>query len=47
MIPKPAHLGPDYAAQFQDAAVAGAYHTRPPYPDVVIGPLEPVAIEPR
>ena len=30
--PRPAHLAPAYAAQFQDASVAAAYHTRPPYP---------------
>lgn len=32
MRPKPVHLGPQYAAQFQDAAVVAAYPTRPPYP---------------
>jgi SAM-dependent methyltransferase len=32
MEPKPAHLGPDYAAQFQDAAVVAAYGYRPAYP---------------
>jgi len=35
MEPKPAHLGPAYAAQFQDEAVAAAYPARPPYPDEV------------
>lgn len=30
--PKPKHLGPVYAAQFQDAAIVAAYPTRPPYP---------------
>lgn len=30
--PKPAHLAPEYAAQFQDAAIVAAYPTRPPYP---------------
>lgn len=33
MLPKPAHLGPEYAAQFADASVAAAYPNRPPYPD--------------
>ena len=32
MLPKPDHLGPEYAAQFSDRSVARAYHTRPPYP---------------
>lgn len=32
MKPKPRHLGPDYGAQFQDAAVATVYRKRPPYP---------------
>jgi SAM-dependent methyltransferase len=32
MRPKPVHLGPRYAAQFQDAAVVAAYPMRPPYP---------------
>ncbi|MEO7001306.1 MAG: class I SAM-dependent methyltransferase, partial [Ktedonobacterales bacterium] len=35
MEPKPAHLGPAYAAQFQDQAIAAAYPARPPYPDEV------------
>jgi SAM-dependent methyltransferase len=30
--PKPAHLAPHYAQQFEDAEVARHYHTRPPYP---------------
>ena len=33
MKPKPAHLGPEYAAQFEDKSVALAYFTRPSYPD--------------
>jgi len=33
--PKPAHLAPRYAQQFEDAEVARHYHTRPPYPDEV------------
>ncbi len=32
MIPKPKHLGPEYAAQFKDRSVVQAYHLRPPYP---------------
>ncbi len=32
MVPKPAHLAPEYGAQFQDAAIVAAYHHRPPYP---------------
>ena len=32
MKPKPRHLGPEYGAQFQDAAVASVYRKRPPYP---------------
>jgi SAM-dependent methyltransferase len=30
--PKPAHLAPHYAQQFEDREVARCYHTRPPYP---------------
>jgi SAM-dependent methyltransferase len=40
MIPKPAHLGPAYAAQFGDESVARAYHTRPPYPGELFERLE-------
>jgi SAM-dependent methyltransferase len=32
---KPAHLGPEYAAQFSDASVVTAYEHRPPYPPEV------------
>jgi SAM-dependent methyltransferase len=39
VIPKPAHLGPAYAAQFQDASVVAAYHLRPPYPAEVFAIL--------
>jgi ubiquinone/menaquinone biosynthesis C-methylase UbiE len=31
-IPKPAHLSPEFASQFQDPSVARAYMHRPPYP---------------
>jgi SAM-dependent methyltransferase len=47
-IPKPRHLGREYAEQFADPAVVAAYHHRPPYPaDVfrVLGDL--VAGQPR
>jgi SAM-dependent methyltransferase len=40
VIPKPAHLGPPYAAQFEDEAVARVYETRPPYPLQVFDLLE-------
>lgn len=33
MEPKPAHLGPAYAAQFGDPTVVANYRHRPPYPD--------------
>ena len=36
---KPAHLGPAYAAQFQDAAVVAAYPYRPAVPDAVLSVL--------
>lgn len=32
MLPKPDHLGSDYASQFSDTSVAAAYQYRPPYP---------------
>ena len=32
MLPKPKHLGPEYAAQFADRSVVAAYRHRPPYP---------------
>jgi SAM-dependent methyltransferase len=47
MQPKPAHLGPAYGAQFQDAAVADAYTYRPPYPDEVLDVLAGLLVEPR
>jgi SAM-dependent methyltransferase len=40
MIPKPAHLGREYGRQFEDEAVACAYHTRPPYPVELFDALE-------
>jgi ubiquinone/menaquinone biosynthesis C-methylase UbiE len=36
---KPAHLGPQYGAQFEDRSVVAAYRTRPPYPDGVFDVL--------
>ncbi len=46
-LPKPAHLGPEYAAQFGDAAVVAAYPARPPYPAAVFDLLERLVVEPR
>lgn len=40
MTAKPAHLSPEYAAQFADRAVVAAYATRPPYPGEVFEILE-------
>ncbi len=45
--PKPAHLGPAYAAQFQDAAIVAAYPARPPYPEAVFAALTSLIVEPR
>lgn len=45
--PQPAHLGPQYAAQFQDVAVACAYPARPPYPAEVFDRLRALLVEPR
>jgi len=39
MQPKPAHLAPEYGAQFRDHQVVRAYPTRPPYPEEVIDRL--------
>ncbi len=33
MLPKPKHLGVEYAVQFQDQSIVDAYQYRPPYPD--------------
>jgi ubiquinone/menaquinone biosynthesis C-methylase UbiE len=35
MLPKPKHLGPEYAAQLKDRSIVEAYHHRPPYPTEV------------
>ena len=32
MLPKPKHLGIEYASQFKDQSIADAYPNRPPYP---------------
>jgi ubiquinone/menaquinone biosynthesis C-methylase UbiE len=37
---KPAHLGPNYGAQFSDASIVSAYRFRPPYPAAVFAILE-------
>lgn len=39
MLPKPAHLAPEYGAQFRDRSVAAAYPRRPPYPAATFGAL--------
>lgn len=40
MDARPAGLDPKYGAQFEDASVARAYHTRPPYPPELFDTLE-------
>ncbi len=44
-LPKPAHLGPAYAAQFQDRSVVAAYHHRPPYPAAVFDILADLVVD--
>lgn len=39
MIPKPKHLGMEYAEQFKDSNIAEAYRYRPPYPAEVFSIL--------
>jgi SAM-dependent methyltransferase len=41
---KPAHLSPEYAAQFADRAVVAAYRARPPYPEEVFELLESLVL---
>ena len=36
MRSKPGGLGPEYAAQFDDATVVAAYGARPPYPEALV-----------
>jgi SAM-dependent methyltransferase len=43
-IPKPKHLGREYADQFGDAAVVAAYHHRPPYPTQVFPVLRDLVV---
>lgn len=43
MEPKPAHLGRDFADQFQDAGVVDAYEHRPPYPADLFAKLRELA----
>ena len=48
MQAKPAHLGPQYGAQFADPEVATAYDQRPPYPAEVFALLtDLIAATPR
>ncbi len=45
MLPKPAHLGSTYAAQFADLSVVAAYHLRPPYPGETFEVLDRLVID--
>jgi len=48
MLPKPAHLGVEYASRFQDASMVEAYKYRPPYPAEVFDILDSLITgEPR
>jgi SAM-dependent methyltransferase len=48
MMPKPKHLGPEYASQFADPAVVAAYHHRPPYAAAVFPRLRDLVVgQPR
>jgi SAM-dependent methyltransferase len=42
---KPKHLGCEYAAQFEDASVARAYHARPPYPSGVLELIDSLIVD--
>jgi SAM-dependent methyltransferase len=44
-IPKPKHLGRDYADQFGDAAVVAAYHHRPPYSPQIFPILRDLVVD--
>ena len=46
MLPKPAHLAPEFAQQFCDPSVVAAYHHRPPYPSQVIDHLLSLLVAP-
>jgi ubiquinone/menaquinone biosynthesis C-methylase UbiE len=45
MKPKPAHLGPEYAAQFSDQSVVSHYCFRPQYPEGVFGVLQKLVVD--
>lgn len=47
MQPKPSGLGPEYAAQFDDASVVAAYDARPAYPESLIALILDVAGVPQ
>lgn len=48
MLPKPKHLGLEYACQFKDQSIADAYQHRPFYPDGVFSILlEIITAQPR
>jgi ubiquinone/menaquinone biosynthesis C-methylase UbiE len=48
VLPKPKHLGVEYAAQFKDQSIAEAYQNRPPYPAGVFEILSKlITTEPR
>ncbi|MDP9366235.1 MAG: class I SAM-dependent methyltransferase, partial [Chloroflexota bacterium] len=48
MQPKPAHLAPEYGAQFRDQSIADTYKHRPPYPPATVDLLAPLLVdEPR
>jgi SAM-dependent methyltransferase len=46
VLPKPAHLGPEYGGQFADRSVVAAYHLRPPYPAAVFDTLVSLVVPP-
>lgn len=45
MLPKPKHLGPEFASVFQDDSVVYAYRFRPPYPLETIQFLAGLAVD--
>jgi ubiquinone/menaquinone biosynthesis C-methylase UbiE len=45
MVSKPAFLGSQHAAAFQDPDVAAAYYTRPPYPDALFELLAELLVD--
>jgi ubiquinone/menaquinone biosynthesis C-methylase UbiE len=48
IIPKPRHLGTEYASQFADPAVVAVYHHRPPYPEPLFALLGDLVVgQPR